>query len=147
MRTFVEAATGLPGILFTAALVVALSFWLLVAVGVVTVDAFDSDVDLDAWNMRGVPVTVAMSLLSAFAWLLNVGVTALLTVPAASGFPVSVLHLPASAGSLLVAWRLTCLFVRPLHRLFPDEPSLPEPDRSAVDPPARELLAARDRAA
>lgn len=122
MRTFVEAATGLPGILFTAALVVAVCFWLLVAVGVVTVDSCDADADLDAWSMGGVPVTVALSLLTVLAWLLNVAVTALLSVLAPSGTVTGVLHLLAPAGSLFVAWRLTCLFVRPLRRHFPVEP-------------------------
>ncbi|MET9406187.1 hypothetical protein ABZX90_10495 [Streptomyces sp. NPDC002935] len=125
MRTFVEAATGLPGILFTAALVVAACFWLLVAVGAVTVDSFDADADLGAWSMGGVPVTVALSLLTACAWLVNVAVTVLLTVQATSGTVTGVLHLLAPAGSLLVAWRLTCLFVRPLHRLFPDNSGPP----------------------
>ncbi|GAB2969075.1 hypothetical protein GCM10023080_035320 [Streptomyces pseudoechinosporeus] len=32
------------------------------------------------------------------------------------------LHLVVPIGVLLAAWRLTPLFVRPLHRLFPDEP-------------------------
>ncbi|MCX5006725.1 hypothetical protein OHB05_29505 [Streptomyces sp. NBC_00638] len=121
MRTFVEAATGLPGILLTAALVVAVCFWLLVAVGAVRVDSFDADADLTAWSMGGVPVTVALSLLTVVAWLLNVVATALLTVLAPSGTVNGVLHLLAPAGSLLVAWRLTCLFVRPLHRHFPEE--------------------------
>ncbi|MFF3615186.1 hypothetical protein [Streptomyces sp. NPDC002580] len=130
MRTFVEAATGLTGILFTAALVVAVCFWLLVAVGAVTMDSFDADADLDAWSMGGVPVTVALSLLAVLAWLLNVAATALLSAVlsavlsahAPSGTATGVLHLLAPAGSLLAAWRLTCLFVRPLRRHFPGEP-------------------------
>ncbi|WP_192582819.1 hypothetical protein [Streptomyces triticiradicis] len=60
MRTFVEAATGLPGILFTTALVVVVCFWLLVAVGAVNVNSFDTDVDLHAWGMGGVPVSAAL---------------------------------------------------------------------------------------
>ncbi|MGJ3561252.1 hypothetical protein ACR6C2_35255 [Streptomyces sp. INA 01156] len=48
-----EAATGLPTLLFTAALVVAACFWLLVAVGVTTPHAFDSDADLEAWGWAG----------------------------------------------------------------------------------------------
>ncbi|MFD5520115.1 hypothetical protein [Streptomyces sp. NPDC127066] len=122
MRTFVAAATGLTGILFTAALVVAVCFWLLVAVGAVTMDSFDADADLDAWSMGGVPVTVALSLLAVLAWLLNVAATALLSAHAPSGTATGVLHLLAPAGSLLAAWRLTCLFVRPLRRHFPEEP-------------------------
>ncbi|MET7741065.1 hypothetical protein [Streptomyces sp. NPDC005385] len=115
MRMFVEAATGLPGILFTAALVVAACFWLLAALGVVAVNTFDTDVDLDAWGMGGVPVTVALSLLAALAWLLNTGLAFLVTVEATPGAVAGVLRLAASAGALLVAWWLTCLSVRPLR--------------------------------
>ncbi|MFF0187593.1 hypothetical protein [Streptomyces sp. NPDC005244] len=115
MRMFVEAATGLPGILFTAALVVAACFWLLAALGVVAVNTFDTDVDLDAWGMGGVPVTVALSLLAALAWLLNTGLAFLITVAATPGAVAGVLRLAASAGALLVAWWLTCLSVRPLR--------------------------------
>jgi hypothetical protein len=69
-----------------------------------------------------VPVTVALSLLTVVAWLLNVAVTALFSVLAPSGTVTGVLHLLAPAGSLFVAWLLTCLFVWSLHRHFPEEP-------------------------
>ncbi|MGW3158454.1 hypothetical protein [Streptomyces sp. NPDC001089] len=147
MRTLVEAATGLPGILFTAALVVAVCFWLLAAVGAVAVDSFDTDADLGAWSMGGVPVTVAMSLLAVLAWLLNAGVTVLLTVLAASEITTGALHLVASAGVLLVAWRLTCLLVQPLHRLFLDEPVPSGPAGSTDGRRAGDVPGARDRAA
>ncbi|MET9046770.1 hypothetical protein ABZX34_28615 [Streptomyces sp. NPDC004362] len=78
MWTFVGAATGLPSILFTAALVVVVCFWLLVAVGATTASSFDSDVDLDAWGIGGVPVSVSLSLVTVFSWFLTVGSTALL---------------------------------------------------------------------
>lgn len=42
MRALSEAATGLPTILFTTALVVVVCFRLLVAVGVAEVDSFDT---------------------------------------------------------------------------------------------------------
>ncbi|WP_037628776.1 hypothetical protein [Streptomyces aureus] len=127
MGASVEAATGLPGIVLTAALAVAVCFWLLVAIGAATVDTFDADADLDAWNMGGVPVTVALSLLTALAWILHVALTALLALVDTSGATVVVGHLLAPCGALLVAWRLTCRFVRPLRRLFPDDPVPSQP--------------------
>ncbi|MFD5815797.1 hypothetical protein [Streptomyces sp. NPDC127038] len=123
MGASVEAATGLPGILFTAALAVSVCFWLLAAVGAVAVDTFDADVDLQALGMGGVPVSVALSLLTALAWLVDVGVTALFALLDTSGPTAVALHLAAPGGALLVAWRLTCLIVRPLHRLFPGTPT------------------------
>ncbi|MFE9809122.1 hypothetical protein [Streptomyces sp. NPDC005548] len=115
MRMFVEAATGLPGILFTAALVVAACFWLSAAFGVVAVNSFDTDVDLDAWGMGGAPVAVAVSLLAALAWLLDTGLALLIILAATPGATAGVLRLVASVGAPLVAWWLTCLSVRPLR--------------------------------
>ncbi len=78
MQVVLEAATGLPVIVFTAALVVLVCFWLLVAVGVMDMDSFDRDVDLAGWGLGGVPVAVALSLLIVLAWSFSIGATALL---------------------------------------------------------------------
>lgn len=122
MRTFLAAATGLPTILLTAALVVVVCFWLLAAVGVAGVHSFDKDVDLRAWRMGGVPVTVAFSLLTVLAWCLSVAVVALLAVVALPEPVTGMLSLVVPVVALFVAWGATCLIVRPLHRLSPDEP-------------------------
>ncbi|UXY24373.1 hypothetical protein N8I84_02305 [Streptomyces cynarae] len=119
---FVEAATGFPVLLFTAALVVVVCFWLLVALGVTALDSFDADVELDGWGMGGVPVAVALSLLTVLAWFLGVGGRVLPFALAPSGAMSWVLRPLVSAAALLAAWRLTCLFVRPLHKVCPDEP-------------------------
>lgn len=124
MRTFLAAATGLPTILLTTALVVVVCFWLLAAVGVADADSFDTDVDLRAWRMSGVPVTVALSLLTVLAWSLSVGAAVLLAVFVRTGLVAGVLRLIVPVGALIVAWAATCLIVRPLHRLYPDEPGL-----------------------
>ncbi|WP_202918421.1 hypothetical protein [Streptomyces cavernae] len=138
MRTFLAAATGLPTILLTAALVVVVCFWLLAAVGVAGVGSFDTDIDLRAWRMGGVPVTVAFSLLTVLAWSLSVGAKVLLAVFALPGPAAGILHLVVPVGALLVAWAATCLIVRPLHRLFPDEPvpSVPSEARTGDAEPA-----------
>lgn len=130
MRTFLMAATGLPTIVLTAALVVVACFWLLVAVGVTAADSFDADADLRPSGMGGVPVAVAFSLLTLLAWTLSVGAVFVLTALALPGLAAGLLHLVAPVGALVVAWLLTSLFVRPLHRLFPDE-------RTAERRPAR----------
>ncbi|MFG2456547.1 hypothetical protein ACGFWE_05680 [Streptomyces sp. NPDC048523] len=123
MRTVLTAATGLPTILLTAALVVVVCFWLLVAVGAVGVGSFDTDVDLRAWRMGGVPVAVAFSVLTVLGWSLSVGAAVVVAVFAPSGPVTWLLHLAVSVGALPAAWAATCLIVRPLHRLCPDEPA------------------------
>ncbi|WP_406129570.1 hypothetical protein [Streptomyces sp. NBC_00989] len=127
MRIFVEAATGLPMILVTAAVTAVVCFWLLVAVGVVAPDSFDADADLDAWGMGGVPVAVAVSMLTVLAWVFGVGATALLVALAPPGTAAWALRLAVAVGAPFVAWRLTCRFLRPLRRRFPDKrrPSRP----------------------
>ncbi|MDR3082392.1 MAG: hypothetical protein LBV60_15950 [Streptomyces sp.] len=125
MRTFMEAATGLPALLFTAALVVVGCFWLLVAAGATTSDSFDSDADLDAWGLGGVPVTVALTLVTVLAWFLAIGAAVLLAYCAPAGAVTGILRLMAPPVALFAAWRLARLLVRPLHRLVPDEPSRP----------------------
>jgi hypothetical protein len=80
MRTVFTAAVGLPTIVLTAALVVVVCFWLLVAMGAARAGAFDTDVDLRTWRMDGVPVSVALSLLTLFAWCASVGAGVLLAL-------------------------------------------------------------------
>lgn len=123
MQTFLAAATGLPTILLTAALVVVVCFWLLAAVGVAGADSFDTDVDLRAWRMGGVPVAVAFSVLTVLAWSLSVGATVVVALLAPPGPVTGLLRMVVPVGALPVAWATTCLIVRPLHRLFPDEPA------------------------
>ncbi|MEU4083180.1 hypothetical protein [Streptomyces aureus] len=152
MRTLVEAVTGPPGILFTAALVVAVCFWQLVVVGVVAVHTFDAgaDADLGTWSMGGVPVpvpvAVAVSLLTAIPWLVDVGVAVPLAALATSGPATGALRFLAPVGALLVSWRRTRLSVRLPHR-FPDEPAPPALVTGAGRRCSRGLLAAGDRAA
>ncbi|MFE9765292.1 hypothetical protein ACFYPC_12310 [Streptomyces sp. NPDC005808] len=145
MWTFLAAATGLHTILLSAALVVVVCFWLLVAVGAAAVDSFDTDVDLGRWHLGGVPVTVALSLVTVVAWSLSVGTAVALDVFAPAGPAVGLLRPGVPVGALFVAWSLTRRIVRPLHRLFPDEPGLPVPSDACTGDAAEPHL--RDHAA
>ncbi|MGW0565986.1 hypothetical protein [Streptomyces tauricus] len=133
MRTFFGAATGFPSLLFTAALVIVLGFWLLVACGAARADSFDADADLDAWDLGDVPVAVAFSVLTVFAWLLSLGTVVLLDAVAPAEIVTGLLKIVVPVAALLVAWRLTRLFVRPLHRLLPDEPGAFRPAEALAD--------------
>ncbi|MBX9360594.1 hypothetical protein ACF09Y_31055 [Streptomyces massasporeus] len=122
MRTVIAAATGPPTILLTTALVVVLCFWLLVLAGFTSIGSFDADIDLRAWGLGGVPVSVAVSALTAVAWFLSVGGVLLLAECAPPCPAAGLLRMLLPFAILPAAWRLTCLLVRRLHRLFPDEP-------------------------
>ncbi|AMW11852.1 hypothetical protein A4E84_21525 [Streptomyces qaidamensis] len=130
MWMLLSVVTGPPTILLTTALVVVLCFWLLVAAGFTSVGSFDADANLRAWGMGGVPVAVAVSTLTAVAWLLSVGGVLLLAVCAPPCSATGLLRMALPLAALPAAWRLTCLFVRPLHRLFPDEPGPPDRGRA-----------------
>ncbi|MFF4153872.1 hypothetical protein ACFYZU_27100 [Streptomyces sp. NPDC001651] len=144
MRTVLTAATGLPTLVLSAALVVAVCFWLLAAAGLAGVRSFDADVDLRGWGLDGVPVTVALSLWTFLAWSLSVGAAvpvAALTPDGSAAGPVLRLVVPVAA--LVVARSATRPLVRRLHRLFPDEPG-PAARRAART--GTPTLRTRDRA-
>ncbi|GGS85581.1 hypothetical protein [Streptomyces chromofuscus] len=130
MRTLLAVATGLPTILLTAALVVVLCFWVLVAARLTSTCSFDADLDLRAWGMGGVPVAIALSSLTVLAWSLSVGGTLVLVVFTSPGPATGLLRMVVPVLALLAAWRMTRLFVRPLHRPFPDEPRLSDLGRT-----------------
>ncbi|MGW7464972.1 hypothetical protein ACWGJT_09730 [Streptomyces xantholiticus] len=122
MAEFLNAIAAFPTVVFTAALVVVIGFWLLVLLGAADHDGFDADVDTDALSLGGVPVSVSASLLMALSWFFSVTGSVLL---ARTGWPDGLLHLLGAVllfASLFGSWRLTRALVLPLAKLFPDEP-------------------------
>ncbi|OSZ59755.1 hypothetical protein OQI_14480 [Streptomyces pharetrae CZA14] len=140
MVEFVRAVAGFPALPFTAALVVVVGFWFLVLLGAAGHDAFDADVDADALNLGGVPVSVSATLLIVMAWLFAVTGSVLL---GRTGWPDALVHLLGAVllvPSVLGSWRLTRAAVRPLAKLFPDEPG---PSRHAPSTLTRTLRTGR----
>lgn len=122
MGAFLAAATGFPTVVFTAALVVVVVFWLLVALGAADAHGhahLNSHTYTDGWGLGGVPVTFVFSLFVAVGWLISYCAAVLLVPSGPAGLLVGAAVL---IGTVYVSWRATKLFVRPLHRLFPDEP-------------------------
>ncbi|MFF3554307.1 hypothetical protein ACWD4V_03640 [Streptomyces tsukubensis] len=113
MDEFLRTVAAFPTLLFTAALVVVLGFWLLVLLGAVGHDGFDGDLDASALGLGGVPVTVSASLFIALGWFLSLTGSVLLAAA------LGPLVLMAALGG---SWWLTRLIARPLATLFPDEP-------------------------
>ncbi|HZF88585.1 hypothetical protein [Streptomyces sp.] len=137
---FLRVIAGFPALPFTAALVVVVGFWLLVLLGAAGHDSFDADVDTDALNLGGVPVSVSASLLIVTAWLFTVTGSVLLD---RTGWPDALAHLLGTVllcASVFGSWRLTRAAVRPLSKLFPDESG---PSRNDVIGPTHTLRTGR----
>ncbi|MFI5763179.1 hypothetical protein [Streptomyces sp. NPDC051563] len=122
MDEFINAALGFPTVLFTAALVVVLGFWLLVLCGAADHDGFDAGASGGALGLGGVPGTVSASLLIALAWFISLSGAVLLARTAWPGAVVHFLGTVLLFGSVYLSWRVTRSLVRPLAKLFPDEP-------------------------
>ncbi|MFD4629152.1 hypothetical protein ACFVYR_04520 [Streptomyces sp. NPDC058284] len=122
MRELLGAAAGFPGVVFSAAFLVVIVFWLLVLFGGFDADGFDEDADFAALGLGGVPVTVPVSLIVVIGWFTSVTGAVLLARSEVRG----VARLVADGGvfllSLLIAWWLARAAVRPLAKLFADEP-------------------------
>lgn len=122
MDEFISAVLGFPTVLFSAALVVVLGFWLLVLCGVADHEGVGSDVGSGAMGLGGVPVTVSSSLLIGVSWFASLSGAVLL---ARTGWPGALVHVLGAVllfASPVLSWRVTRHLVRPLAKLFPDEP-------------------------
>ena len=120
MTDFFHVVLGFPTALFTFLLVVVVGYWIVVLVGLLDNDALESD-GFDGFlaglGLGGVPVTVAVSLLVAFAWFVSLAGAALV-----SGWLLLLLVLVVAVGA---GWLLTRLALVPLRRLFPETGSGP----------------------
>ncbi|EST38006.1 hypothetical protein N566_09995 [Streptomycetaceae bacterium MP113-05] len=133
MGEFLRAALDFPAVLFGFALLVVVGYWLFVLVGATGLDAFPGGEDVGADSaqtaprtglvlpgLRGAPVAVTVSLLTAIAWLLSLVVTVLV--------PGTLLRLAALPPALLVALALTRLSLHPLRSLARPEECISHPD-------------------
>ncbi|MFD7860785.1 hypothetical protein [Streptomyces sp. NPDC057682] len=122
MREFLDAALSFPTVLFSAALVVVIAFWLLVLVGAADHHSFDADLDAHAAGIGGVPVTLSVSVMVAVGWFISLTGAVLLHHSDAAGTLRAVLACAVLAGALLVSWAVVRLLVRHFRRFFPDQP-------------------------
>ncbi|MFF7338931.1 hypothetical protein ACFZAT_16460 [Streptomyces sp. NPDC008163] len=122
MREFLDATLSFPAVLFAAALVVVIAFWLLVLVGAADHHSFDADLDADLAGVGGVPVTVSVSLMIAIGWFSALTGSVLVHRSGAAGPLRAVLACAVLAGALLLAWGAVRLLVHHFRRCFPDQP-------------------------
>ncbi|MFD5646473.1 hypothetical protein ACFWIP_32945 [Streptomyces anulatus] len=122
MDEFLGAALGFPAVIFGAALVVVVCFWLLVLAGAAGHDSFDADLDTGPAGLGGVPVSVSVSLLVVLSWFGSLTGTVLLHRSETGSTTRAVLAVAVLAGSLLLAWAAVRLLLHRFRRYFPAEP-------------------------
>ncbi|WP_329026982.1 MULTISPECIES: hypothetical protein [unclassified Streptomyces] len=122
MREFLDATLSFPAVLFAAALVVVIAFWLLVLVGAADHHSFDTDLDTDLAGVGGVPVTVSVSLMVAVGWFTSLTGSVLVHRSGTTGAVRATLACAVLAGALLLAWGAVRLLVHHFRRYFPDQP-------------------------
>jgi hypothetical protein len=133
MSGFIDAALGFPAVLFSFLLVVVVGYWLLVVLGGADVDGLDGDAGdaaevggisgALAWlGLGGVPVTVIMSLLVAFAWFASLAGTVVLSTTDLSGGLMIVLSVLVLIVALIIAFGITRVLAGLLSRIMPIGP-------------------------
>jgi len=109
MGGFVDAVLSFPTILFTPLLIIVVAYWAVVVAGGADPDAEFGDGGVLAWvGLGGLPATVPLSLLVAFAWF---------------GCLAGAVFLPgwaALAAALVAAWLLTRAAVVLIGRFRPE---------------------------
>lgn len=134
MELFIQTALSFPVVLLSFALCVAILYWLVAAMGIVDVDLLDIEVDSSLENhalqpeglaglllklgLNGVPVTLILTLLFFFAWLLCYFAELFLL----RFLPLGILRYPLGllviAAALIAVVPVVSLLVRPLRPLF-----------------------------
>lgn len=131
----VRAMLDFPTVLFTIPLGVVLFYWLLVIVGALGIDVLDGDADaggdldgfggeglvaeaLVALKLSAVPVTIALSFVTLWAWVLSLLGMHWFGAPDAEGFPSWLTGAIVFVASLVSGVLLASMSVRPLAPLF-----------------------------
>lgn len=134
MSDFFTAALGFPTALFSFALIVVVGYWCLVVLGVLGIDTLDADTDADvggltetmsAIGLRGVPVTVSLSVMIAVAWFASLSGSALLDGVDLSDPMTIALGVVVLVLAVVCAWAAASFFALLWRRFLPGgrEPS------------------------
>ncbi len=134
MKPFYQIVASFPTIFFTVLLVVVVIYWLFTILGVFDISLLDFDIDISAdgdissanaltglmmrFGLHGVPVTIIISLIVLFGWLLCYYLVYFLSPLFSTGLLRLLLGLPALIGSLYVAVLLTSFVIKPLRPFF-----------------------------
>ncbi len=138
MDPFYENIASFPTVIFTFFLLITVLYWLVAVLGFVEIDALDFDlpeadaeVNLDShttpdvlaglmlkFGLEGVPVTVIISFISLFGWLVSYYTVHFLFGWIPDGFLRYLLGIPVFFGSLYCAVIITSVAIKPLRPLF-----------------------------
>jgi hypothetical protein len=106
-------------------LLAVVAYWVLTAIGAADLDVLDGggfEDSLAGLGLNGVPLTVVLSLVTAFSWFACLAGTVLLDGADLSSSLTVMLGLVVIVLALLVGLVVTRLLAVPLRRLFPNEP-------------------------
>ncbi len=142
METFLANLTTFPVVAYTFLLIIVLLYWLMALVGIVDIEMFDADIEIETdfetevsinpdaeglsglagfmlnWGLTGVPITVVLSLLIVTSWLICYLATSLIL----AHIPVDIVRYAIGAALLFVCFALsipiTALTIRPFKGFF-----------------------------
>jgi hypothetical protein len=142
MDTFLANITTFPVVVFTFLMIIVCFYWLIALLGVIDIDMFELDMDVETdfetevsinpdaqglsglagfilnWGLTGVPITVVISLLIITSWLISYLATSLILVY----IPFDIVRYVAGAALIFVCFALsipiTAWTIRPLKGLF-----------------------------
>lgn len=132
MQPFYQIVASFPTIFFTILLIIVVMFWLLAILGAVEISLLDFDIDLDAdmsstsaitgfmmrLGLQGVPVTIIVSLIAIFGWLISYYIVYFFFGLFDGTFLRILLGIPVLCGSLYAAVMLTALAIKPMRSFF-----------------------------
>ncbi|MDP3814311.1 OB-fold-containig protein [Pseudomonas sp.] len=134
MEIFLQTALSFPTALFSFLLCVAILYWCVAALGIFEVDLLDIEADSALDNqalqpegfaglllklgLNGVPLTLVLTLLFFFAWVLSYFVELLLLRYLPLGFLRYPLGLVVALAALLLAVPVSSALCKPLRPLF-----------------------------
>ena len=134
--------TTFPVVVFTFLMVIVFFYWLIALLGVIDIDMFDVDIDIETdfetevsinpdaqglsglagfmlnWGLTGVPITVVISLLIITSWLISYLATSLILVH----IPFDIIRYAIGAALIFICFAIsipiTAWTIKPLKGLF-----------------------------
>lgn len=136
MEVFLNTALSFPTLLFSILLCLAVLFWFTAALGLFDIDSLDLDLDMDIdmdaegfqpeglaglltkFGLDGVPLSILLSLLFLFSWLISYFVQMIIIDSLPLGWLRYPLGVAVGIGALFLSMPLSGVLCRPLRPLF-----------------------------